>query len=164
MAKKTAKNQSSENLADKPPLNSELMHQKLKGDTFPEDFDGFLDENIKKFFIELFEQKGMVRADIIRRANIDQTYGYQLMDGRRIGNRDYYLSIAIAMALDLRTTQRMLAVTCKGALHSLIIRDAAVIFAINHGYDIEKTYDFMCELDVPPLDTGLNNNDDDGDE
>ena len=40
-------------------------------------------------------------------------------------------------------------------LHPLIKRDAAIIFAINHGYSLEKTYDLMCELGLPPLDTGL---------
>ena len=39
---------------------------------------------------------------------------------------------------DLKTTQRMLSVTQCGALHPLIKRDAAVIFAINHGYDSAK--------------------------
>jgi len=49
----------------------------------------------------------------------------------------------------------MLAVTRSGGLHPLIKRDAAVIFAINHGYSVERTYDFMYELELPPLDTGL---------
>ena len=58
------------------------------------------------------------------------------------------------MGLDLKTTQRMLAVTHCGGLHSLIKRDVAIIFAINHQYDIPKTYDFMSELDLEPLDDG----------
>ena len=77
------------------------------------------------------------------------------MEGRRRGSRDYYICLAIAMSLDLGTTQRMLAVTKSGGLHPLIKRDAAIIFAINHGYDIEQTYDFMISVDVPPLETGL---------
>ena len=76
------------------------------------------------------------------------------MEGRRRGKRDYYLLIALAMSLDLKTTQRMLSVTQCGALHPLIKRDAAVIFAINHGYDSIKTYEFMCSLGLPPLEDG----------
>ena len=141
--------------ANNEPLNSQVMNDKLKGDSFPDSWNEFLDDDIFAFFNELIEKTGLKRSDVIRKANISRSYGYQIMEGRRIGKRDYYLSIAIAMSLDLKTTQRMLAVTRSGGLHPLIKRDAAVIFAINHGYDIDKTYDFMCELGLPPLDTGL---------
>ena len=139
----------------KKPLDTNLMQEKLKGDSFPEDWDEFLDGDICAFFNELIELQGKRRSDVIRKANIHSAFGYQLMEGRRRGSRDYYLSIALALSLDLSTTQRMLAVTRSGALHPLIKRDAAVIFAINHGYDNEKTHTFMCDLELPPLDTGL---------
>ena len=140
---------------DVQPLNSALMQEKLKGEAFPTNFGEFLDDDIRVFFDELFEKTGLRKSDVIRKTNISRTYGYQIMEGRRLGKRDYYLGIAIAMTLDLKLTQRMLAVTRSGALHPLIKRDAAVIFAINHGYDLDKLYDFLCELELPPLDTGL---------
>ncbi len=140
---------------EKRPLNTNDMQEKLKGDSFPETWDEFLDDDIRAFFDEAIEQTGRSKADVIRRANIPRTFGYQLMDGKRHGKRDYYLALALAMSLDLTAAQRMLAVTHSGALHALIKRDAAIIFAINHGYSIEKAYDFMCELELPPLDTGL---------
>ena len=143
------------NEVDKKPLNSQIMQEKLKGEFFPENFDEFLDDDIRVFFSELFEKTNFRKSDVIRKANISRSYGYQIMEGRRLGKRDYYLSIALAMSLDLKTTQRLLAVTRSGALHPLIKRDAAVIFAINHEYSVERMYDFLCELDLPPLDTGL---------
>jgi len=140
---------------DRLPPNTDAMQDKLKGDSFPVNPDDFLNDDICAFFDKLIERTGHRRSDVIRKANIARTYGYQIMEGRRFGKRDYYLSIALAMSLDLRTTQRMLAITKNGALHPLIKRDAAVIFAINHGYSLEKTYDFLCELELPPLDTGI---------
>ncbi|RRD96421.1 hypothetical protein EII17_00195 [Clostridiales bacterium COT073_COT-073] len=135
-------------------LDTSLMQEKLKGDSFPQNWDEFLDDNIRLFFDQLFEQTQQKKSDVIRKANISRTYGYQLMDGRRLGKRDYYILIAIAMSLDLKTTQRMLAIANCGPLHPLIKRDAAIIFALNHGFDNEKTYEFMCSLDLPPLDDG----------
>lgn len=137
------------------PLNSKDMEEKLKGDSFPANWNDFLDDDIRRFFDELLERTGQRKSDVIRKSNISRTYGYQIMEGRRLGKRDYYLCIALALSLDLKTTQRMLAVTHSGSLHPLIKRDAAVMFAINHGYSLEKTYDFMCELELPPLDNGL---------
>ncbi|MDR2493413.1 MAG: hypothetical protein LBD25_08175 [Coriobacteriales bacterium] len=137
-------------------LDSQVMMNKLKGDSFPQGgWESFLDPDIRDFFNELFLATGHQRSTVIRNANIARTYGYQLLDGTRVGGRDYYLSVAIAMHLDLRTTQRMLAITSSGALHPLIKRDAAVIFAINHGYDNLRLYQFLRELGLPPLDTGI---------
>lgn len=135
-------------------LNTKLMNEKLKGDTFPMDWENYLDEDIRCFFDELLYKTGQKKSEIIQKANIPRTYGYQLMEGRRRGKRDYYILIAIAMGLDLKTTQRMLAVTQCGALHSLIMRDAAIIFAINHHYDTVRTYELMSTVGVDPLDDG----------
>ena len=141
---------------EKQQLNTEFVMNQLKGEKFPDaDWTNFLDPDIRDFFDELFLECGFQRSDIIRKAGISRTYGYQIMDGTRAGKRDYYLSIAFAMKLDLRMTQRLLAVTKTGGLHPLIKRDAAIIFAINHGYDNDKLYAFLKELELESLDTGL---------
>ncbi|MDI9591399.1 MAG: hypothetical protein QM302_10255 [Acidobacteriota bacterium] len=145
---------------DKPsdkPLDTTRMQERLKGDRFPQDWDEFLDDNIRAFFDALLNETGQRKSEVIRKANLPRAYGYQLMDGRRRGKRDYYLLIALAMSLDLKMTQRMLSVTQCGALHPLIKRDAAVIFAINHAYDNIKTYELMCSLGLAPLDDGADN-------
>ena len=143
--------------AKKKPLDTANMQNLLKGDSFPEDLEEFLDDDIRVFFDALLEETGQKKGDVIRKANLSRTYGYQLMEGRRRGKRDYYLLIALAMSLDLKTTQRMLSVAQCGSLHPLIKRDAAVIFAINHGYDIIRTYSFMSSLGLAPLDDGSEN-------
>jgi len=136
-------------------VSTDDMAQQLKGDTFPASWDNFLDEDIRDFFDGLLEKTGLKKSEVIRKTNLDRTYGYQIMGGQRLGKRDYYLRIALAMSLDLSTTQRMLAVTHGGSLHPLIKRDAAVIFAINHNYDNDQTHVFMEKVGLLPLETGL---------
>ena len=138
--------------------DSQAMMNLLKQGSFPngDQFSGaFLTDSIREFFDQVFFERQLVRAEVIRDAGISRTYGYQILDGTRIGGRDYYLSIAFAMRLDLRTTQRMLAVTHSGGLHPLIKRDAAIIFAINHGYDQMRLWQFLTELGLEPLDTNI---------
>lgn len=142
---------------NKRSLDTRIMQERLKGDTFPQDWDEFLNDSIRVFFDDLLNQTGQKKSEIIRNANLSRVYGYQLMEGRRRGKRDYYLLIAIAMSLDLKLTQRLLAIAQYGALHPLIKRDAAIIFAINHGYDNIKTYEFMFSLGLAPLDDGTEN-------
>lgn len=136
--------------------DSQEMMSRLAQATFPtEDWstEGFLGEGVGEFFDGLFRERKLVRAAVIRDAGISRTYGYQILDGTRVGGRDYYLAVAVAMKLDLRLTQRMLAVTGSGGLHPLIKRDAAVIFAINHGYDNARLWALMTQVGVEPLDT-----------
>lgn len=141
---------------DKKQLDTDFVMNQLKGDVFPDtEWANFLDTDIRDFFDELFLEQGCQRSDIIKKAGISRTYGYQIMDGSRVGTRDYYLSIALAMKLDLRITQRLLAVTRSGGLHPLIKRDAAIIFAINNGFDNDKLYAFLKELKLEPLNTGI---------
>lgn len=139
------------------PLDTRHMQERLKGDRFPQDGEEFLDDDVRSFFDTLLDETGQRKSEIIRKANLPRAYGYQLMDGRRRGKRDYYFLIALAMSLDLTMTQRMLSVTQCGALHPLIKRDAAVIFAINHRYDTFKAFELMCSLGLPPLDDGADN-------
>lgn len=135
--------------------DTQEMLSRLRGSSFPVcGKEGFLEIELRDFFDELFLETEDMRSDIIRKAGISRTYGYQIMDGTRAGKRDYYISIAIAMGLDLRQTQRMLALSKRGCLHPLIKRDAAMIFALNHGYDHGKLHEFLVGLGLEPLDTG----------
>ena len=45
----------------------------------------------------------------------------------------------------------MLRMTQNSDLHLQIKRDVAIIFAINHSYSLDKTCDFLRELELPPL-------------
>ena len=143
------------NIGKRKKLDTHKMNEKLKGDFFPIDQEEYLDDNIRNFFDALLNATGQKKSAIIKKANLSRTYGYQLMEGRKKGKRDYYLLIALAMSLDLKTTQRMLSIAGCGTLHPLIKRDASVIYSINHNYDIDETYDFMCSLGLSPLDDGI---------
>jgi len=145
-------NQDIKSKSDLEPGQSKRYDAQLKGDKFPELFPEL---TIQDYFDILLDKKGMKKSSVIKRANISREYGYQLMAGSRRGKRDYYICIALAMNLDLSETNRLLALTGCGALYSTVKRDAAAMFAINHGYDLDKTYDFFCELNLPPLATGL---------
>jgi hypothetical protein len=143
-------------LPEEAPLDSLLMMNMLKADEFPtSSWDNFLDADIRDFFNELFFKTGLQPATVIRDAHISRTFGYQLINGTRIGSRDYYLSLAYAMRLDLRDVQRLLGVTQAGCLHPLVKRDAALIFAFNHGYNTAEVYEFLTGLSLEPLNTGM---------
>ncbi|MDR3359616.1 MAG: hypothetical protein LBO20_02980 [Bifidobacteriaceae bacterium] len=122
---------------------------------FPAGHPDFLGAGVRDFFDELFRVTGLERSQVIRDANIDRSYGYQLMNGTRAGKQDYYVALALAMGLDVKTTQRLLAVAGVGALYPLATRDAAIIHAIGHGWDNARLYSLLVQLGLAPLDTGV---------
>jgi hypothetical protein len=111
------------------------------------------DLTIADFFDQLFFETNLERSAVIRDAHIARTYGYQLMNGTRFGHRDYYLSIAFAMHLNLWATESMLALAGCGGLHPLVRRDRAIIQALLSGYDSYQLHDHLVASGLAPLNT-----------
>lgn len=130
--------------------DTEDMWVLLDRDTFPQ--GGYLLVDKKEFFDDLLTEYGVKKSEIIKNALMNRGYGYEILGGRVKASRDYYLRIALEMDLDLRTTQRLLAVTDSGCLYSRLVRDGAIIFAINNNFNYERTIDLLDELKQESLD------------
>ena len=130
--------------------DTEVMWNLLKGDTFPR--EGYLLVDKKEFFDDLLAEYGVKKSEIIKKALMDKGYGYEVLGGRAKASRDYYIRIALEMGLDFRTTQRLLAVTDSGCMYSRLVRDGAIIFAINNNFNYERTINLLAELKQDPLD------------
>lgn len=132
--------------------DTEAMLAILEGKQFPTNRkDLFLAQDIESFFNELLSTKGMTKSEVILHSNIDSDYAYDILAGRCIAKRDYYLCLAVAMQLDKHTTQRMLAIVGTESLSLINRRDAAIVFALNHGYDCMQTDEFMAREKLRPL-------------
>lgn len=95
---------------------------------------------------ELLQQAGMSASEWIAAADLSKSYGYQVLRGERTPGRDILLRTALSLRLDLKATQRLLAVGGCGALYPKIRRDAAVIFAINQKMTLLETEDLVVSL------------------
>ncbi len=88
---------------------------------------------------QLLEERGLRRAAVVRAAGLNETFGYQIFTGARRASRDNLLKIAFALGLTLRETNRLLQAGGANGLYCKNRRDAIVIFAITHGYTLQKT-------------------------
>ena len=130
--------------------DTEEMWDILEGDEFPQ--NGFLLKDKKQFFDDLLEEYGVEKSEIIEKALMDKGYGYEVLGGRVKASRDYYIRLALEIGLDLRTTQRLLAITDCGCLYSRLNRDGAIIFSINNKFSYEKTIELLYAMSLDPLD------------
>ena len=95
--------------------------------------------SLSEYLQALLEEKGLRRIDVIRSADLNETFGYQIFTGARRASRDNLLKIAFAMGCTLREANRLLQAGGANELYCKNRRDAIVIFAISHGYTLQKT-------------------------
>lgn len=66
---------------------------------------------------------------MVRMADLNETFGYQIFTGARHPSRNKVLQIAFAMALTLKETNRALTAAGANILNCKDRRDAIIIFA-----------------------------------
>jgi transcriptional regulator with XRE-family HTH domain len=116
---------------------------------YDEDMSHF--PSFKKYINDLCTDKGVTAESIIKKADIERTYGHQLFNGTRKPSRDKVLQLAFGFEAGYEETQKLLSVARKSALHPKVKRDAAIIFALEKGLDIIAVQSTLFELGIPIL-------------
>lgn len=93
--------------------------------------------------IGYMDEKGITRAELIKRLNLDRTYGYQLLNGTRNPRRNHLIQIGLLLGLDIEQFQRMLKTAKKKPLYVRDLFDAKVFFAVKHKMSFEKAVEFI---------------------
>lgn len=114
--------------------------------------DGFIDAHefpavtLPEFLERMLEKKGLKRSRVVRMADLNETFGYQIFTGARNPSRDKVLQIAFAMALSLRETNRALMAAGASSLDPKCRRDAIIIFCIDQGCSLQKVNEELYRL------------------
>lgn len=121
-------------------LTEELLDELLS----TSDLEGYLEEHgpggrtLSEYLRQLLAEKGLERSRVVRMANLNDTFGYQIFQGTRHPSRDKVLQIAFAMALTLRETNRALKASGANELYCKDRRDAIIIFCLDRGCSLQK--------------------------
>lgn len=122
------------------PLTEGLLDELLSApnpETYLDSHD-FGERTLSEYLQRLLEEKHLERAQVVRMANLNETFGYQIFKGERNPSRNKVLQIAFAMALSLRETNRALSAAGVNALNCKNRRDAIIIFCIDRGCSLQK--------------------------
>lgn len=129
-------------------LTEELLAELLEAP----DIDVFLDSHqlgepsLPDYLNALLAEKNLKRAQVVRMANLNETFGYQIFMGMRNPSRNKLLQIAFAMALTLRETNRMLKAGGVSSLYSKSRRDAIIIFCLERGCSLQRVNEELYRL------------------
>ena len=91
-------------------LTDELLNELLDAPNI----DGYIKEHdlaapsLSDYLKQLLQEKGLERSRVVRMADLNETFGYQIFTGSRNPSRNKVLQIAFAMALSMKETNRAL--------------------------------------------------------
>ncbi len=129
-------------------LTEQVLQELLEAKTL----DGFIDGHdftagtLAEFLGKMLEKKGLKRSRVVRMADLNETFGYQIFTGQRTPSRDKVLQIAFAMALTLREANRALRAAGASSLDPKCRRDAIIIFCIDQGCSLQKVNEELYRL------------------
>lgn len=129
-------------------LTEEVLQELLDAPSLDEFIDAheFPAVTLPEFLERMLEKKGLKRSRVVRMADLNETFGYQIFTGARNPSRDKVLQIAFAMALSLRETNRALMAAGASSLDPKCRRDAIIIFCTDQGCSLQKVNEELYRL------------------
>lgn len=106
------------------------------------------------YITQLCKELGEVPEHIIRRANIERSYGHQIFRGSRNPSRDTVLQLAFGFGTGVEEAQELLKYAGKNALYPRVKRDAALIYCLRDHFTIVETQRVLHEMGLPLLGAG----------
>jgi hypothetical protein len=106
-------------------------------------------QSFSEYIVKLCDKKGEVPERIIKRANIERSFGHQLFKGTKKPSRDTVLQLAFGFEADVDTAQELLKHAGMSALYPRIKRDAAIIYCLHNSLTIVQTQNVLHEMNLP---------------
>ena len=129
----------------------EMMQNLLKanniGEYMKENSNAFVDLTVSQFLSEYINSRNLIRSHIIKKAEISEIFGFQVLSGTRNPSRNSLLSLCIAMGMSLDETQTTLKIAQYAPLYPKSKRDSIIIFGISKRKSV-------CEINNELYDNG----------
>lgn len=121
----------------------ERYFQTHKNDPEPMPLHLYLQEQCRKL--------GKKPAHIIKLANLEPSYGYQVFKGTRKPSRDTVLQLAFGFEANLNQAQLLLRYANMSPLYPRVKRDAAIIYCLQHKKSLWDAENLLVELELPMI-------------
>lgn len=131
-------------------LLNELKHSALS-DFISENDTEFLSGEFKDYLMRLADEKGMTRAEIIRRAGLFDVYAYQIFAGKKHPSRDNAVRLCFGLALDSEEASELLKHSGYAPLYPRNKRDSVIISALENHLSVTELNLKLDDLALAPL-------------
>lgn len=113
--------------------------------------EAFVEKSISEYLQDLCRERGVIPEQVIKKSQIDRTYGHQIFNGTRLLSRDKLLMLSFGFELSLDETQELLKTAGKSILYPKVKRDAAIIYGISHKMNIMDVQYLLTSVHLPLL-------------
>lgn len=117
----------------------ETHHKNLSANTF------------KDYIYALIDHKGLKISEALNMAQMSESYGYQLFNGKRQPSRDKVIQLALGLSLSLSETNRLLKLSGKSELYVKEQRDAVFMFALNKRWSLFDVEELLLDRNLECL-------------
>lgn len=97
------------------------------------------DKQLADYILEICNNKGYKKSDIIRNSDINRTYGYQILSGFKSPSRDKLLQICVGNNFTREHTNKALTIANFGMLYAKNPRDSIIIYSLNNNLNLIET-------------------------
>ena len=119
-----------------------ILNSPLSGEDLPP---------LSEYLKALCKARGEKAERILKRADIESSYGHRIFSGQRNPSRDTMLQLAFGFELDVEETQQLLKIARATALHPRVKRDAVIAFCLHHHYSLVDTQQILFNNDMPTI-------------
>lgn len=91
-------------------LMNELNHTSHIDQYLKDNEEYIIDQTLSNFICNLLETKNLTKADIIKKADINDIYGYQILSGRRKPSRNKLICLCVGAEFTLEETNEILTI------------------------------------------------------
>lgn len=88
-------------------------------------------------------EKKMTKSEVIRKLNIDRSYGYWILNGSRNPTRNCLIQLSLLLELNVEQINYLMQLAGKSPLYVRNSVDAKVFYAIKHHMDYFDAIDFI---------------------
>ncbi len=107
-------------------------------------------DSLPEYLKDWLRRKGLSKADVVRRSNLNRAYVYQIFLGRKYPSRDKVIALAFGLGLDSDEAQTLLKQAGYRELYPRDPRDALLLYSLSRGETIlqanEALYDHNIEV------------------
>lgn len=136
------------------PLPTSVLWEQLFKASSVEQFLGQNESHIglipfSEYISALCKQRGEAPERVIKRANIERSFGHSIFRGDRNPSRDTVLQLAFGLDADMELAQALLKHAGHSPLYPRVPRDVVVGYCLFHSTSFLETQHILMELGLP---------------
>jgi len=112
----------------------------------------FKNLSLAEYLESLLREKNLSKKEIIKKSLLNEVYAYHIFGGRKKNpSRQKILSLALAMKLTPKETQKLLYYAGLEKLYVKNSWDSIILFALENKLSVEKTNNLLIKFSENPL-------------